>query len=113
MDHHCAKAPKTMGCVALETKQPVPYNVIVDVSQNVDRKPWSYDTVPCLHKGSKFYFARQLVPPLAHFRLMGWHDPVIPLAMSDMEVRKMTGNMIAVPIMGIVWCVMFRDLFFE
>ena len=75
--------------------------MVVDLSQNCDRMPWHYDA-PSLHKASKLFWRGQVIEAKKHFALMGWPDIALPQGIHEREMRRLAGNMLALPVAGVV-----------
>ena len=99
-----------LACLALDVGQSIPMGIVCDVSQNCDRTPWCLGKAPCLHKQPKLYLDGAIIPPQGHFKLMGWDNPNIPINLPPLSIRRLTGNMIAVPVMGAVFSAVFSNL---
>ena len=81
--------------------------LVVDISQSVDRSPWFFNGgVPTPHTGSVLFSPHQeeLFSLESMFQLQGWesHKVNIPDSLSDADVRTLIGNMMAVPVAAAV-----------
>ena len=85
--------------------------VLLDISQSHSRRPFSGpDGISrCLTTSSRlFFFGQQrLVAAMEHFRLQGYDNSLsAPTGVSDSDLRRMAGEGIALPCLGvIVWAI--------
>jgi site-specific DNA-cytosine methylase len=83
----------------------VPETLVIDVSQSVSRMPWKNDGfVQSLHLGGKIVVQGKIMKLRALFRIMGWPraQACDIRGLTGNAVRKLTGNMIATPVIGVV-----------
>eukprot|EP00971_Amphidinium_carterae_P168378 3336210-Amphidinium_carterae.2 len=66
---------------------------IVDVSQSLQRKPWS-DRVRSMCSGSCFYVYSEdrCLVPKEHLMLLGWHSSVRTSSLTDTQIRDLSGE---------------------
>ena len=99
-----------LDCLALHHGGKLAEGIICDISQNADYKPWSRNSIPCLHKMSKLYYDGDIIPVQHHFKIMGFGDAVIPESLTPTNIRRLAGNMMAVPVIGAVFSVMLHHI---
>ena len=77
---------------------------------SADYKPRSRNSTPRLHKTSKLHYDGDTTPAQHHFKIMGFGDAVIPESLTPTNIRRLAGNMMAVPVIGAVFSVMLHHI---
>ena len=105
-----------IDCVALDTckrrRITLPYvktelaETLVDLSQSHERRPFSHANVAhTLTTGSRLYHFGQdrLCVGREHLLLQGYEaDTMIPTSMSDADIKRLAGEGIALPVLGLI-----------
>ena len=59
---------------------------------------------------SKLHYDGDTTPAQHHFKIMGFGDAVIPESLTATNIRRLAGNMMAVPVIGAVFSVMLHQI---
>lgn len=91
----------------------IPETLAIDVSQSVSRMPWRNDGfVHSLHVNAKLVVQGRHLTRKTLFKMMGWPRavPCDLSGFSESSIRKLTGNMIATPVIGVLFLAILLEV---